>query len=280
MLALLIPMLIPSAPQAEPARGALELPMKMRGAMPAVDVMVNGEGPFLFAIDTCASGMGRADAGLVKRLDLPIMGEASGGDGSGRATPMRVARVEYLELGELGFENLELPSRDYNAGSPARIDGILGFGLFARGVLTLDFPAKIVRYDPDGALPEPDGKEVLALAAGPVAALEIAVAGKPVLAHLDSGNMIGRFVLPSALVTQLTPAGEPRSLGKARTVSGESDILQLPIREPIAIGRFEFRDEAIVYPSVGPQANVGASLLAGFRVSFDQKNGRVRFERP
>jgi len=112
-----------------------------------------------------------------------------------------------------------------------------------------------------------------------VAAIEIRVGDETLLAHLNSGNLVGRFVFPSALLGRLTLAGEPRSVGKARTVSGEHDLLQVAIREPITIGAFEFASEAVTYPSPGPTANVGASLLAEFRVSFDQKNQRVRFER-
>ncbi len=37
---------------------AVDVPMLFRGPMPAVEVMVNGQGPFLFAIDTGAQGLG------------------------------------------------------------------------------------------------------------------------------------------------------------------------------------------------------------------------------
>ncbi len=266
--------------QTDPGAGAFELDMKMRGAMPAVEVRVNGEGPFLFAIDTGAAGKGRVDASLVRKLGLEVVGEARGGDGSGKSSPMTIARVEYLELGPLVFESLDLPSRDYNTGGLAHIDGILGFELFAEGVLTLDFPAKKVRYARGAKLPEPDEKQVLALVEGPVAMLELTIGGKKVRAHLDSGNLVGRFVLPSELVATLTIVGEPRAVGKAHTVSGETDLLQAAIRETIAIGQFEFANESVTYPSPGPEVNVGASLLGGFRVSFDQPSRRVRFERP
>lgn len=261
-------------------QASFELPMGMRGAMPTVEVRVNGDGPFVFALDTCASGMGRVDSSLVRRLGLPIVAQAAGGDGSGKTSAMSVAKVEYLEVGALAFEDLELPSRDYNRPDLAHVDGILGFGLFARGVLTLDFPRKIVRIEPAAALPGTDGQRVLALVPGPVAAFEITIGGRPVLAHIDSGNLVGRFVLPSELVSRLTATGPGRAVGKARTVSGETEILEVPIRETITIGAFEFPNETVVHPSPGPTANVGAALLAGFRVSFDQTNGRVRFERP
>lgn len=281
MLATLLLCLGPSGSslQKGPDTGGVELDMRMRGAMPAVELRVNGEGPFLFAIDTCASGPGRADASLVRRLGLTEVGRAAGGDGSGRSAPMSVVAIESLELGGLDFGALELPSRDYDRPDLPHIDGILGYGLFTKGVLTLDFPARKVRYDPAASLPEPDGQHVLALEAGSVASLPIEVGGRTVSAHLDTGNLAGRFVFPGALVSEMTLLEEPRAVGRARTVAGEIDILQVRIQEPISFGVFEFAGETITYPSPGATANVGASVLGTFRLSLDPSHRRVRFER-
>jgi Aspartyl protease len=62
-----------ASPQKKPS---VELPMKSRGLMPAVEVVVNGRGPFLFAIDTGAGGRLRVDSSLVARLGLKVTGEA------------------------------------------------------------------------------------------------------------------------------------------------------------------------------------------------------------
>lgn len=48
----------------------VDVPMLFRGPMPAVEVMVNGQGPFLFEIDTGGAGMARVDSSLVERLKL------------------------------------------------------------------------------------------------------------------------------------------------------------------------------------------------------------------
>lgn len=66
--------------QAEPV---VEVPMKYRGSMPAVEVFVNGKGPFLFAIDTGGQGQARADVSLVGTLGLKKVDEVLAGDGSG-----------------------------------------------------------------------------------------------------------------------------------------------------------------------------------------------------
>ncbi|HEY7546176.1 MAG TPA: pepsin/retropepsin-like aspartic protease family protein, partial [Blastocatellia bacterium] len=76
---------------------AVEVPMLFRGPMPAIEVMVNGKGPFLFAIDTGASGAGRVDASLVEKLALPLTGEVRGSDGSGaNARSMKLVQVDSL----------------------------------------------------------------------------------------------------------------------------------------------------------------------------------------
>src|SRR5215217_9547950 len=48
----------------------VDVPMLFRGPMPAVEVTVNGQGPFLFAIDTGGGGQARVDSSLVEKLKL------------------------------------------------------------------------------------------------------------------------------------------------------------------------------------------------------------------
>lgn len=63
-------------PDAYPRR-PVELPMRFYGLRPAVEVRVNGQGPFLFLIDTGAAGVARPDVGLVTRLRLTRGGRIS-----------------------------------------------------------------------------------------------------------------------------------------------------------------------------------------------------------
>src|SRR5882724_4063643 len=133
---------------------AVEVPMIARGVMPAIEVMVNGKGPFVFAIDTGGSGKARADSSLVERLSLEKIGEARGGDGSGQnAQSMSIVQFDSLSIGTLEFHNVQAPSRNYNTRpGMEHIDGILGFDLFSDYLLTLDYPGKRVRIE-SGQLP-------------------------------------------------------------------------------------------------------------------------------
>lgn len=258
-----------------------DVPMLMRGPMPAVEVMVNGRGPFLFAIDTGAEGGARFDASLAEKLKLPKVGEARGSDTSGRnVRTLDVLRADTLEFGGLRFEQVDAPSRDYNLSSRLpKIDGILGLGLFAGRLLTLDYPARRVRVG-RGELPAADGREVIGFE-NPrgVPVVELWVGGRKVSAHLDTGNTVGGFVLPEWLAKELTFASEPVVVGRARTVSSEMDIKEARLKESLRLGRHEFPGAAVTFPAVADVANVGSRALAEFAVTFDLKNKRLRLER-
>src|SRR5580765_5451585 len=87
-----------------PAAG-VSVEMKRSGHLPVVSAMVNGKGPFRFAIDTGADGSLRADSTLVAQLGLRKVGEVRGGDPSGRNTrTMDVVEVGSLEIGGARFE--------------------------------------------------------------------------------------------------------------------------------------------------------------------------------
>ena|SRR5690242_7290089 len=104
------------------------------------------------------------------------------------------------------------------------IDGILGFGLFADYLLTLDFPGKRVRID-NGQLPAADDKTILNFeSARGVPVVEISVGDTKIKAHLDTGNTVGQFMLPTPLAEKQEFVTPPVTVGKARTVSSEIDI--------------------------------------------------------
>jgi hypothetical protein len=91
--------------------------------------------------------------------------------------------------------------------------------------------------------------------------------------------MIGSFVFPTSFVEKLTQAAEPVVVGKARSASGEMEIKQVQIKELIRLGRHEFPDAIITFPSLGDTGNVGAKVLSQFVVTFDQQHQRVRLTR-
>ena len=279
-LALATALTIPAQRAAAPA-ARVEVPMRFIGTMPAVEVMVNGKGPFLFGIDTGAQGQARLDSAVAEKLGIKPAGDVQASDGSGRGPQrMQMVRLESIELAGLRFSDVSAGSRNYKA-SPrsATMDGIIGLQLFAGYLVTLDFPGKVVRLD-RGELPEADGKAILDYKnEGGVPTVDLFVGAMRMSAHFDSGNSIGAFVLPMALVEKLDLASEATVVGKARSLSGDVEIRQARLKESIRLGSHEFADPTITFPALGEAANIGAKSLESFALTFDQRNNRLRLVR-
>ena len=258
----------------------VEVPMELATHLPAIEVMVNGKGPFKFAIDTGGSGVARVDSALAAQLGLPVVGEVWGGDPSGKnRRRMDVVGLQSIEIGGARFETLHASTRNYN--EPGRmhgVDGILGFGLFSGYTVTFDYPAGRLRIEPT-ALPPVDGKRVLDYTdADGIPSIHIQVGTMDMVAHVDAGSM-GGFILPERVLDQLPLAGPPKVVGKARTVSNTFEIKAAPLKGTLTIGDIAFEDPSLEFQPIMPDANVGSRILRDFRLSFDTKNKRIRFTR-
>jgi Aspartyl protease len=265
-----------------PPKLTIEIPLRIEGGMPVIELMVNGKGPFLFVIDTGAEGGPRLDSSLMEKLGLKATGQMREGDPSGRSPRMADSvKLDSIELGGLRFSDIAATSKNYkNSPRPLPADGIIGLAQFKDYLVTLDFPANVVRIS-RGELPKADGAEILdyQLEHG-APSVELSVGSTKIKAHLDSGNMIGEFVLPTAFVEKLTQASEPKVVGRARSASGDMEIKQVQIKEMVRLGRHEFPNATITFPALGDTGNVGARVLNQFAVTVDQQHQRVRLARP
>jgi hypothetical protein len=273
-------MVISTAAAGERQRVA-EVPMILWGASPAVEVMVNGQGPFRFVLDTGAGGTVVSEA-LAARLNFPVEGETQVSDGSGRRVTSKRVRVESVRVGPLEFNKLSA-NLGALAGPPGMddpVDGILAFPLFREYLLTLDFPGAQVRIE-RGELPAPNGSERIAWRSVHGTPMILAWIGDlPMEVHLDTGNR-GKMglLLPEDVVSRLAKDGEPEPAGKARSVTGEFDVFTVRLRDTLRIGKHEFPSPTARYSSHGLRPNVGAALLHNFVVTLDQKNRVVELQR-
>lgn len=271
---------IPAQRARSPA-GGFTVPMRFVATLPAIEVMVNGKGPFLFEIDTGAQGQARIDSALTEKLGIKSSSDRQVTDGSARGPQrMQMVRLESIEIGGLRFSDVTAGSRNYKA-TPrlAELDGILGLELFADYLVTLDFPGKLVRFE-RGELPAADGKEILdcKIEQG-VPTVELSIGTTKISAHLDSGNGIGAFVLPASLVEDLPLSSDVTAVGKARSLSGETEIKQARLQETIRLGRHEFPQPTVTFPALGETGNIGVKALNEFAVTFDPRHHRLRLTR-
>jgi Aspartyl protease len=257
------------------------VPMTFQGPVPVVEAMINGKGPFRFTIDTGAQMKAVVDTSLITQLKLQPNGKIRGGDPSGRnARVFETVLLDSLSLGQVEFRNVTVLSQEPRLGSNApRVDGVLGFSLFSEYLLTLDYPRKELRLS-RGELAAANGADILPFE-NPhlIPVVEVSIGQSKMKAHIDSGNMVGGFILPTALVERLALASQPITVGRARTVSNEVEIKEARLRDIIKLGSLEFRQPIITFPSLADEVNIGLKTLRDFTVTFDQKNKRVKFER-
>lgn len=270
-----------AALSAPATRQAVEIPITLAGTQILVDgVRVNGQGPYRFLLDTGAQGSGRADVTLVQALNLPQVGVAGASDGGGGARrELPVHRIETLEFAGLTFRDLDVVSRDYNAGGGGGrgpIAGVLGIDLFSGVLLTIDYGRGVLRIE-QGALPEPDGRTVLALDPGrPTPTVEINLGGQALKANIDTGSM-GGITVGQAAADTLTFVSAPTAAGQAQTVSGAFEVRQAQLAGDMTLGGQTFARPTVTVMPHFRVGNLGGDFLRGQVMTLDMANHRVRF---
>jgi hypothetical protein len=255
-------------------------PMTFHGLMPVIEVKLNGQGPFAFAIDTGAGMQADIDTSVAAQLKLQPSGRVLNGDPSGENDrEVETATIASVTFGGVEFRNVmavvrpQRITRDY-----PDVDGMLGFALFTDYLLTLDYPAMQVRLS-RGSLPEVNDGDILKFEIeNRIPVIELAIGKIRVRAHVDSGNFVAGFILPEEIVAQLQLLSSPVVVGRARSVSNQIELKQVQLKDTIRLGRFEFPQPAITFPALS-DTNVGFKVLRDFALTFDQRNRRLKLDR-
>lgn len=126
--------------RAPKAAFAMQVPFEVIDGRIYLEANVNGDGPFRFAVDTGASGLGRADSSLVSALGLEILKPAMNSDGV-KSAEADTTHIRSLEIGGLVKQNLAVITRDYNSKMTpdAALSGIVGRDFFNDGLLKIDY---------------------------------------------------------------------------------------------------------------------------------------------
>jgi predicted aspartyl protease len=236
-----------------------------------VEARVDGQGPFRFAVDTGASGWGRADAGLVARLHLKAQEPTTTTDGVETAAVATV-HLDALELGGLSRKNLDVITRDYSSRMPPdhAFSGIIGREFFADGLLIIDYPGRTLSFTRHLSL-APTEEGVLAYERAfrvPVSIGDVYTEG-----NLDTGANVA-FVLPRSLfervsATPLELAGQGQ-LTNSRIETGRSTV-----RGPFRIGGASLSNVEVRVSDRYPELLVGAHALQHFVLMIDQRSRSI-----
>ena len=248
-----------------PVQGAtvpLRLSMQDRAT---VEVMVNGRGPYRFAIETGAPIVLVTER-LATALQLPADNPA---------------RVDSLRIGDLVLRDLPVArGPDVLPG----IDGLLGLTAYGDLLLTVDYPALTVRFE-RGALGEPNGRDVLPLVEiGHHLGVDVEIGGHPYHAVLDTQSSAAidcapevadglRFASGRVPTASASFGGLPPVPVFSARLDGDVRLGATTIQRPIV---------GIVSPPPGfpRELLLGARLLRQFVFTLDQRNKRIRVNSP
>lgn len=266
--------------RAEVPGGPVSVPMDMTFGKPAVEVMINGRGPYKLLVDTGAAPTLILNSDLAEELGLERIGTSAVGDPTDpEAIEVEVMGVESVRLGDAVFSGIDAIAWDrsmlYSGEGAPR--GIIGFPLFHELLVTFDYPAGALRVE-EGELREgahvipfttPDGIPILPFSIG----------GETHDAMLDSGSMAA-LMLPMAFSERLELKSELEEVARARTVNSEFVIYAADYGGSMTLAGHEIVTESVTFFDLVPTPNIGSEVLGQFAVTFDQQNKLARFARP
>jgi Aspartyl protease len=243
--------------------------------IPLVHVKIDGQGPFAFVIDTGTSCEAIVSPRLVKRLGLSATGRKSITDLGGHGTHS-LATVDFRTLSLAGsdFRSVRAVVTDLPDGDSV-LDGILGFGLFANQLLTLDYPRHRLTLE-DGTLAgtNTDGVVQMRMFNG-IPVVEIDVAGAKADAGIDSG---GRGLsIPDSLISKVRFASSIDTVALGRTQVSSFALRGAVLDGAVELAGFRFERPWLEVNPVFSIANLGSGAMQDFIVTFDQRSKLVRF---
>ncbi|MEN5425574.1 aspartyl protease family protein [Stenotrophomonas pennii] len=244
----------------------LQVPFDIVDGRVYVQAQVNGRGPFRFAVDTGASGIGRADSRLTAALGLSPHGEATTSDGVASAS-VQTVRIDSLALGAVVRRDVEVITRDYNAHNApeAAFMGILGRGFFDDGLLVIDYPRRMLSFSRTQQLPT-QGANVLRYERA--FRVPVRIGREHVLGQLDTGANVS-FVLPRALYDTVS-AGPLEAAGRSRLTNSQAEAQRATVQGPIEIGQLRLADVEVSVSAKYPELLIGAHALQQAVVLIDQ----------
>jgi predicted aspartyl protease len=245
-----------------------------------VDVMINGQGPFRFAVDTGADRTA-ISASLAARLKLPP-GPAVILHGMAGAERIETAVISELRIGSnatVGINAPVLPD------GPLGVQGLLGIDALEGQKVVMDFADRELRIIPGGRREAEDEGTIVITARrrfGQLVLVDASVNGVKVYAIIDSGaeHSIGNAALRRVLEKRKAANLKPVELV---SVTGRTLVGDLSTLPRMKIGGITMAGVPIAYSDAHPFRKygignkpamlIGADLLA----AFERVSKKVRF---
>lgn len=273
------------APAADAAVG---IPIEIEQNLVIVRVRIGASPPLAFLVDTGASGSviasdRLADAGLAAGPSVAATGQ--GGTLDASAVRGAVLRLGPVRLAPDSIAAVDLAG--LSAGLGRRIDGILGYELFARYVVRIDYDRRrLTLFEPGEASGGGRAIPIEIRDGTPFVAATLRQGGVSVPARLliDMGAS-SALTLYADFVAAHPGLVPPRTLaltggailpGQFRARTGRLGALALgPLRFSGPVANFSSNgagDDAVP----GDAGQIGGELLSRFTATYDYRQGRMR----
>jgi hypothetical protein len=244
---------------------AATAPFHVETGRPMVEVFVGDQGPYPFVFDTGALRLVVTQE-LVAELSLEVSGttEVSSPMG-GPPVEVSVARVPSIDLGGVSVTDLEAIVLDMN-------EAVLGAGVIGpailrkHGPITIDFESNVMTLGDDARIADvetwlPFGESA------PLLDVKIDIGGLVIHGHIDTGSP-GILSLPVSFKDQLPITGPVQSVGRARTIDADFEILAAPIHAVAKVGDADIPLTEVSLAEI-PVANLGTGGLRGLVLHID-----------
>jgi predicted aspartyl protease len=266
------------------------------GSLPpdmTLPVMINGQGPFRFAIDSGSTTTLIASE-LADRLQLPARGQVRVHAMSGTAS-LRTVEIDDLQISSIGRRDVRVAAvpREHLG-----VDGLIGLNLLRRQRVILDFVGRTIRIEPSAAAAETpkeekaDGSEIVVRARlrhGQLVMADAEADGQKVWVIVDSGSQssVGNLKLMQLLARDVPAfAITPVSL---MDVIGRATNAQYTMVERLRLGGMALSPIPLAFADAHPFKLFGLlkkpSLLLGMetlqnfsRVDIDFGTRKVSFQ--
>ena len=253
-----------------------------------VPVMVNGQGPYPFIVDT-ASDRTTVSETLAATLNLPSRGSMRVDSATGLNVVPGV-RIDRLQVGPREIRGIEAPVFRQNDIGAA---GLLGIDALADQNIVMDFRANQMTIQPSADRDQPGDIVVTGRSRyGELVLVDASVAGQDLYVVIDTGGQssIGNSTL-RRLVHAAAAAGSGPQQVDVLSVSGDKAEAQTDVLPRVRLGGIQINNLPIAYADIHtfdmldlrdhPSMLLGMDVLRKFdRVSVDFKARRVRFLLP
>jgi hypothetical protein len=272
---------LPAAPPADTfARGQKDATFnfEMQEGLIVLQVRVNGSRPLAFVLDT-GSSRNLIDRALAESLGLKATGTGSlQGAGTGRVpiSFIQNVRVSLPGLESTGYDFSTIDLGPLNASIGIHEDGLLGYEVLKRFVVTVDYSARRITFvSPTGFRPDPKSLEL------------------PIEIRNKWPFVKGDLVLPGNVTVQdsfLIDSGSSDSVdhpivmtmqSRKQTTSGVG--LGEPVQGAVAqatafrLGRLSVASPTVVCCGATDATSklIGSEILRHFTVTFDYPSSRI-----